>query len=251
MHGDRAVVRVVRVDRDGRREGALVEVVERGVGKVVGRLPARERGGVRPPPQLADPPRCPHPAGRGSRCARRRLRRRARHREPPTRRHPPIGAVEEVLGDRMLPGMEIDVAIRALGAAGGVARGGRAGSGGAAFRSGRGGRLPLRSGAPALVRRSGGRRRGADREGMTRSRKDAGPRSDRRRGCECAASGGCGLGRLWSRAAVRGRGSSATWPARCRRSSRHAERGSSGPWKQPAAVTESMEQVVTKAVPGH
>ena len=123
--------------------------------------------------------------------------------------------------------------------------------GGEPERLGGGGRLPLRSGAPALVRRVGGRCRGADREGMTRSRKDAGPRGNRRRGCECAASGGCGLGRLWSRAAVRGRGSSATWPARCRRPSRHAERGSSGPWKQPAAAPESMEQAVTKAVPGY
>ena len=52
MHGDRAVARVVKVDRDGRREGALVEVVERGVVKVVGRFPARERGGVRPPPTI-------------------------------------------------------------------------------------------------------------------------------------------------------------------------------------------------------
>ena len=36
----------------------------------------------------------------------------ARVTEPPTRRHPPIGVVEEVLGSRMLPGMEIDVAVR-------------------------------------------------------------------------------------------------------------------------------------------
>ena len=57
MHGDRAVVRVVRVDRDGRREGALVEVVERGRREGwSGRFRRESGGGVRPPPQFADPP---------------------------------------------------------------------------------------------------------------------------------------------------------------------------------------------------
>ena len=112
MHGDRAVVRVVKVDRDGRREGALVEVVERGVGKVVGRF-RRESGVafVRPHnsrihQDVHIPPGAARDAHDGDYVV-------ARVTEPPTRRHPPIGAVEEVLGDRMLPGMEIDVAIRA------------------------------------------------------------------------------------------------------------------------------------------
>ena len=112
MHGDRAVVRVVKVDRDGRREGALVEVVERGVGKVVGRF-RRESGVafVRPHnsrihQDVHIPPSADRDAHDGDYVV-------TRVTEPPTRRHPPIGAVEEVLGDRMLPGMEIDVAIRA------------------------------------------------------------------------------------------------------------------------------------------
>ena len=112
MHGDRAVARVVKVDRDGRREGALVEVVERGVGKVVGRF-RRESGVafVRPHDSRIHqdvhvPPGTDLDARDGDYVV-------ARVTEPPTRRHPPIGAVEEVLGDRMLPGMEIDVAIRA------------------------------------------------------------------------------------------------------------------------------------------
>ena len=112
MHGDRAVARVVKVDRDGRREGALVEVVERGVGKVVGRF-RRESGVafVRPHDSRIHqdvhiPPGTDRDAHDGDYVV-------ARVTEPPTRRHPPIGAVEEVLGDRMLPGMEIDVAIRA------------------------------------------------------------------------------------------------------------------------------------------
>ena len=111
MHGDRVVARVTKVDRDGRREGALVEVIERGVGRVVGRL-WRESGVtfVRPHNSrihhdLLVPPDASSEAHDGDYVV-------ARVTEPPTRRHPPIGAVEEVLGSRMLPGMEIDVAIR-------------------------------------------------------------------------------------------------------------------------------------------
>ena len=112
MHGDRVVARVVKIGRDGRREGALVEVIERGVAKVVGRL-WRESGVtfVRPHNSrihhdVLVPPDASTDARDGDYVV-------ARVTEPPTGRHPPIGAVEEVLGSRMLPGMEIDVAIRA------------------------------------------------------------------------------------------------------------------------------------------
>ena len=111
MHGDRVVARVVKENRDGRREGALVEVIERGVASVVGRL-RRERGVtfVRPHNSrihhdVLVPPDAVSEAGDGDYVV-------ARIAEPPTRRHPPIGVVEEVLGPRMLPGMAIDVAIR-------------------------------------------------------------------------------------------------------------------------------------------
>ena len=111
MHGDRVVSRVVKVDRNGRREGALVEVIERGVASVVGRL-WRESGitFVRPHNSrihhdVLVPPDASADAGDGDYVV-------ARITEPPTRRHPPIGVIEEVLGSRMLPGMEIDVAIR-------------------------------------------------------------------------------------------------------------------------------------------
>ena len=112
MHGDRVVARVVKVDRDGRREGALVEVIERGVAKVVGRL-WRESGVtfVRPHnSRIHHDVLVPPDAGSDARDGDYVV---ARVTEPPTGRHPPIGAVEEVLGSRMLPGMEIDVAIRA------------------------------------------------------------------------------------------------------------------------------------------
>ena len=112
MHGDRVVARVVKVDRDGRREGALVEVIERGVAKVVGRL-WRESGVtfVRPHnSRIHHDVLVPPDAGSDARDGDYVV---ARVTEPPTGRHPPIGVVEEVLGSRMLPGMEIDVAIRA------------------------------------------------------------------------------------------------------------------------------------------
>ncbi len=111
MHGDRVVARVAKIDRNGRREGTLVEVIERGVGRVVGRL-WRESGVtfVRPHNarihhDLLVPPDASAAGRDGDYVV-------ARITEPPTRRHPPIGVVEEVLGSRMLPGMEIDVAIR-------------------------------------------------------------------------------------------------------------------------------------------
>ena len=110
MHGDRVVARVRKVDRDGRREGALVEIIERGVDKVVGRL-WRESGVtfVRPHNSrihhdVLVPPDSSSGARDGDYVV-------ARVAEPPTKRHPPIGVVVEVLGHRMVPGMAIDVAI--------------------------------------------------------------------------------------------------------------------------------------------
>ena len=55
MHDDRAVVRVTGIDRRGRREGAVAEVLERNTHQVVGRL--RKRGGVRVARQQAADPR--------------------------------------------------------------------------------------------------------------------------------------------------------------------------------------------------
>ncbi len=40
LHGDRVMVREIGVDRRGRREGAIVEVLERAVTQLVGRLHA-------------------------------------------------------------------------------------------------------------------------------------------------------------------------------------------------------------------
>ncbi|HHJ17303.1 MAG TPA: ribonuclease R [Gammaproteobacteria bacterium] len=112
MHGDRVVARVTGLDRRGRREGAVVEVLERNTQRVVGRIyfengisfvvPDHKRltQDIRiPPDQVGD-------ARHGQFVT-------AEIIEQPSKRSGPIGRVVEVIGDHMAPGMEIDVAIRA------------------------------------------------------------------------------------------------------------------------------------------
>ena len=111
MHNDRAVVRVAGLDRKGRREGALVEVLERNTSQVVGRL-LKERGitcvvpdnkkitqdilipndevGKAKTGQIVVAEIIQHPSG---------------HRQA-------IGRIVEILGHHMAPGMEIEMALR-------------------------------------------------------------------------------------------------------------------------------------------
>ncbi|MCG8380756.1 MAG: ribonuclease R [Gammaproteobacteria bacterium] len=112
LHGDRAVIRIKGVDRRGRNEGALIEVIERANQTVVGRL-AMESGAyflmadnkrihqdiIIPPDQLG-----------GASTDQIVI---AAITQQPTRRHPPLGKVIEVLGHHMMPGLEIDVALYA------------------------------------------------------------------------------------------------------------------------------------------
>ncbi|WP_018954220.1 ribonuclease R [Thioalkalivibrio sulfidiphilus] len=114
LHGDRAVARVVGVDRRGRREGAIIEVLERNTEQVVGRL--FSEGGIgfvtpdnkRITQDILIPPEAMGGAREGQIVI-------AAIREQPTKRTRPIGEIVEVLGEHMAPGMEIDVAIRAHG----------------------------------------------------------------------------------------------------------------------------------------
>ncbi len=112
FHDDRVVVRVTGQDRRGRQEAAVVEVLERNTPSVVGRL--YQEGGVGF--VMPDNPRLIHDiivpkeylggARQGQIVV-------AEIAEPPTSRTQPIGRVVEVLGDRMAPGMETDIALRA------------------------------------------------------------------------------------------------------------------------------------------
>ncbi len=111
FHDDRAVVRVTGMDRRGRLEGALVEVLERNTETVVGKLYAESGVGfvvpdckrlskdiVIPSSEIGD-------ARKGQMVVAEIL-------DQPTKRTPPIGRITEILGDHMGPGMETDIAIR-------------------------------------------------------------------------------------------------------------------------------------------
>lgn len=111
LHGDRAVVRVVGVDRRGRREGAMVEVLERAHQEVVGRF-HKERGigfvipdNKRITQDILIPLDQAGEANDGEIVV-------ATIIEQPSRHSQPIGRIQEVLGEHMAPGMEIDIAIR-------------------------------------------------------------------------------------------------------------------------------------------
>ncbi len=111
LHNDRALVRVSGVDRKGRREGKIVEVLERNTHQVVGHF-INEHG-----VQFVKPDNKKitqnvlitkgedHGAKKGDMVV-------ATITEQPTSRRQPIGKITEVLGAHMAPGMEIDVAIR-------------------------------------------------------------------------------------------------------------------------------------------
>ena len=115
MHGDRALFNIIGIDNKGRREGALVEVLEHSTEEIVGRF-CHKRGQnvafIKP-----DNRRLTHniliEGGK--------KRGRAKHGQivvvrllsPPTKYNPPFGEVIEIIGEHRAPGMEIDIAIRA------------------------------------------------------------------------------------------------------------------------------------------
>lgn len=114
LHGDRALVSITGVDRRGRREGGLVEVLERANKTLVGRLFIE--GGVafvvsdnkRIHQDILVPAENLHGAKHGLIVTIAVI-------EQPTKYRQPIGKVVEILGEHMAPGMEIDVAIRSHG----------------------------------------------------------------------------------------------------------------------------------------
>jgi ribonuclease R len=114
LHGDRVVVRVTGVDRRGRREGAVAEILERANRTVVGRIHAEagvytlvpdnsriHQDVLIPAEHIGD-------ATHGQIAI-------AEIIEQPTPRRQPIGRVYEVLGERMQAGMEVDIALSSHG----------------------------------------------------------------------------------------------------------------------------------------
>jgi len=111
IHGDRVMVHVKGIDRRGRREGGVVEVLERNTHHVVGRLFVE--GGVgfvvpdhkRITQDILVPKENLAQAQHGQIVSVEIVEQPAKYRQA-------IGKVVEVLGDHMAPGMEIDIAIR-------------------------------------------------------------------------------------------------------------------------------------------
>ena len=113
LHSDRAVARVSGVDRRGRKEGTIVEVIKHGNERIVGRLfvdagiyyliPNNRRISQ----DILIPPDSLHDAKEGQIVEIEITAHPNRHRSP-------LGNIVNVLGDHMAPGMEIDIALRAF-----------------------------------------------------------------------------------------------------------------------------------------
>ncbi|MEZ5542767.1 MAG: ribonuclease R [Pseudomonadota bacterium] len=111
FHNDRALVRITGVDRRGRREGSVVEVLRRNTQQVVGRFYNEHGATFVSPDSKRLPQEIVVPAGAAGGAAHGQIV-TVEIIEQPTKRTPPVGRVLEVLGDHMAPGMEIDIAIR-------------------------------------------------------------------------------------------------------------------------------------------
>jgi len=112
--GDEVLVTITGVDRRGRQEGKVVEVLSRGRASIVGRY--QEESGIgfvipdntRINQQILIPPREKGDARSGQIVT-------AVITDYPARNFQARGRVSEVLGDHLDPGLEIDVAIRSHG----------------------------------------------------------------------------------------------------------------------------------------
>ncbi|WP_424565748.1 ribonuclease R [Thiothrix litoralis] len=111
MHGDRALCSVRGLDPKGRREGAVVEVLERGTTQVVGRYFIEGNIGFVTPDNSRISQDILIPANAAGNAQPGQIVVAAIV-EQPSKRAQPTGKIVEVLGDHMAPGMEIDVAIR-------------------------------------------------------------------------------------------------------------------------------------------
>ncbi|WP_300337592.1 ribonuclease R [Accumulibacter sp.] len=111
LHRDRALVRVVGVDRKGRREGVIVEVLERANRLVVGRLVV-EHGItlVVPENRRINQDILVTPDGKGGASSGAVVT--VEIIEQPERHSKPIGRIVEVIGNYADPGMEIEIALR-------------------------------------------------------------------------------------------------------------------------------------------
>jgi ribonuclease R len=111
LHNDRAMVRIVGIDKKGRREGAVVEILERNTHQIVGRL-YKEDGFTYVVPDQKNIAQTVLILKGGAGKAKQGQIVVAEITEQPTKQRQPIGRIIEVLGDHLAPGMEIEMAIR-------------------------------------------------------------------------------------------------------------------------------------------
>jgi ribonuclease R len=114
LHGDRVLASVVGVDRRGRQQGAIREVLERRAPRLVGRV-VEEHGVVVVDPDdrrlhqdVLIPPDARHGARAGQIVV-------AEITEPPTLQRGPIGRIVSVLGERLQPSLIVEMAIESHG----------------------------------------------------------------------------------------------------------------------------------------
>lgn len=111
LHGDRVMVRQAGLERRGRAEAAIVEVVERGQHRVVGRFHLEHDilyvacADRRISQDILVAPKDAQQARSGQVVV-------AEIVSQPDGRAPPVGRIVEILGDATDPGMEIEIALR-------------------------------------------------------------------------------------------------------------------------------------------
>lgn len=111
FHDDEVLVRVSAIDTKGKREGVIVEVLQRNTQQIVGRYFEENQIGVVEPAgkRIKKPILIPQPGLHAVKPGQFVV---ARITQQPTRHTQALGEIIEVLGDHLAPGMEIDVAIR-------------------------------------------------------------------------------------------------------------------------------------------
>lgn len=110
--GDKVLVHILGIDSRGRREAAIVEVLERNTPQIVGRFFIESGVGFIEPTnrRIAQTILIPHGSEQQAQSGQIVV---ADIISQPTERQQPIGKITSVLGDQMAAGMEVDIALRA------------------------------------------------------------------------------------------------------------------------------------------
>jgi ribonuclease R len=114
MHGDRVLASVTGMDRRGRREGAIVEVLERRLTRIIGRFGERGSIGFVAPDdrRVLHDVMIPAEAREGAREGQLVV---CEIVDPPRQGRPPFGRILTVLGDKLTPSLVVEAAIHGHG----------------------------------------------------------------------------------------------------------------------------------------